>query len=350
MNFKLFFLQIMSVFVLTQSGIYAMYSATPAAYRSFGGARFKAPAIQTSGVKDSLNREVGWGSRLEYLMNPQANPYNPQAKIPTATLQPETLQLVANQPRELQLVANQPRELQLVGNQPREVQLVGNQPRELQLVANQPRELQLVGNQPREVQLVTNQPRGVMAVPAASMNFSVIPYQNYRYPVLNVSTQNFVQRLFAELNNLDAMYATIDILKPEEYHLKRRALLSERLQELNFLKGQLDSNDVKGQSTLLNMQTFIQASLDVENYMIKEYPARRRRAESDQREKRIRQIFLNREAEQLDKELSSGMPVENPYEQVRQDFKNQFTRGAKIGAAGAGTLYGLKKYKEANNS
>lgn len=41
-----------------------------------------------------------------------------------------------------------------------------------------------------------------------------------------------------------------------------------------------------------------------------------------------------------------SIPVEDPYEKVKEDVKNQFKRGAKIAAVGASTLYGLDKLKQ----
>ncbi len=41
-----------------------------------------------------------------------------------------------------------------------------------------------------------------------------------------------------------------------------------------------------------------------------------------------------------------SIPVEDPYAKVKEDVKSQFKRGAKIAAAGAGTLYGLDKLKQ----
>ena len=292
MNFKLFSLSLIGAIVLIQSGMVAMYSATPAAFRSARGYRFQAPVTSTS----SLKNEGGWSSGLEYMMNPQANPFNPQAQIPTATLQPEVLQSIANQP----LTANQ-----------------------LSIV-NQPSSL----------------------TPWVSMN-SLKPYQNYNRMLL-ISAQRFVQKFFADLNNLDSMYLA-GILEFEEYHLNRRALLYRKLQLLRDLSSQLGAEDFEKISTIKNLQDFLNASLDSEDIIFEGFPEEKRTENRRRFEKMLKDLQLKQEAEQLDEELGRGIPVENPYEQVKQDIKNQFTRGAKIGAVGAGTLYGLKKYQKVNN-
>lgn len=295
MKYKLLGLQLLGVLVLMQSALQAMYSATPAAYRSFGGARFQAPATPTS----SLNREGGWGSRLEYLMNPQANPYNPQTQIPRATLKPEIVKSIANRP----------------------------------------------------VSAVTSWVSPESAVtPWVSMNSATMPYQNYNQMALFTPAQDFVQTFFEQLNELDALYAAVDILKSEEYHLKRHEFLNGKLNELNMLHDQLDENDIQGRSSVLKMQNWLIAALENEDFILKNLPKMKERAENRKRlEKEFAQDRLNREAQELDEEVGRGIPVENPYAKVKQDFKNQFTRGAKIGAVGAGTLYGLQKYKKANN-
>lgn len=248
------------------------------------GTRFQAPVTS----KSSLNEGSTWSGRLDRMMNSSNDPYK-NLKTPQATLQKEALNSVVAAPQE------------------------------------------------------------AYVAPMVSMNSFAMPYVSNDFMYQSAPVVDFAQQLFAELNTLDAVYEGLDTLESELYHAKRRNFLHFKLAELRALSDQMDEKDFKGQNSVATMQNFLNAALEHENFMLRNIPAMKKRAENRKRAEQARRTYeLNREAQELDEELSSGMPVENPYGKVKQDVKNQFTRGAKIGAAGAGTLYGLKKHQEMN--
>ncbi len=160
-------------------------------------------------------------------------------------------------------------------------------------------------------------------VPYVSMKSSLMPFQdNWRIMKM------FKNDLLDKLNQIDE---TREYVLPQQYHRNKIAFLKSKQKDLNTFANGLELEDFQSQRSVENMKEFIAAVLEFE--VIK-----------------LRESLRNYQPKEFDEEdFNYGMPVENPYEEVKSDVKGQFYRGAKFGAVGAGALYGLKKYQEAND-
>lgn len=287
-------MEVLMKFKLLLSAIYVGLTMQSAVWAAYSAPARSAESRSFKQISDKYG-DVGWSSRLERLMNPQYFQAAPALAAPQATVQPEVLNSLMVVPQESAIV------------------------------------------------------------PSVSMN-SMVPFKNNRVLAKQYvgnfnPLRGYVTRFFEALDDFDNRSENIllKVLNAELFHEKRKEFLISKFQETEALRQLLDDRDVENINYVDRLQNVIVDAIEAEDFMIRNPEMKKRQEEHRQRAAKAYQDFLDFEAEKLDEELTAGIPVENPYEQVKQDVKNQFTRGAKIGAIGAGTLYGLQKYKKANN-
>ncbi len=254
MKFKLFFLQFLTIFVLMQSMVFAAYSRTPAALKSFrsgaSGRSFQ-PNSQAPATEQTYQGS-SWGSRLEQMMNPQARVFNPEGIMPQATLNPHVVNSVMQTPQANFMV-----------------------------------------------------PQSTMVAPFVSMNDVSYMVQNFRAELYR-QWKSFVTdfKALSEKSTLEQL----------DHYKSERDFLNTKKEQLRDFKAQFDQNDIFNLDRLEQLESMLDAVILDRDFTIQELEAQAENAKT-----------------------------------YDQNTKNRFYKPAVIGAVGAGTLYGLKKYQKMNN-
>jgi hypothetical protein len=325
------FLQLISLFALIQSANFTVASANLARAG-------RLPA------RPSLKDGSGWGSKLQYAMNPQYNPYNPESEVPLAKLNSQLFNEIVVAPTESEMVSTQavrPSQMQNLFNTVQKNsdygRNYGTKYASTQWASLKPNTRWVQEN------LLQMNPSVAPEVDSwVSMNSSKMPALPTSESLMQAHLSNsdlirfFKNQLLDKLSTLDNARFDLD---PQAYHRNRIALLRSHQDFLNRFDNFVDLNDFKTRKSIGNLRDFIQSSLQYEEAIL---------------QKKLNEELRGYQAlsglqgyDQRD--FDSGMPVQDPYRQVKQDVKGQFYRAGAAGAVGAGTLYGLKKYRTANN-
>lgn len=296
MNLKLVCLSLISVFFSIPTVVFAMYSATPGALKAFQRIPGSAPKVYSR----PSNFEESWAGKLEQRMNPGAfeNVFN-EAALPQATINPALLNEVVTTP----------------------------------VTSIVP----VTSRTPNFIQLTQN-PNFVAPMFYGGLNPTIVQHSlaYFRTKFLeNALVENFFQGLLSEgkVLALDNDPATL-----RWFVMKN--------QELNELIDSFVLYDAATQEKVLMVQQFLTTTMNLLQDRITWQEKMQARDKDFQAGlQHIREIAQAKKEGKFIPAEEGQIPVENPYDQFKEDVKGQFYHGAKLGGIGAGTVYGLHKLK-----
>lgn len=323
MNFRMFFLQLISVLFMTQIDIFTMYSASPVALRSFR----TMPAASGFTLRNDGsmgNVQEGWASRLERMMNPQGFNVGRSVdnQLPQAVLNPSVFKDVI--PLSNTSIQSSQSNSVASGNSEGAAYLKSLRA-DPNFVASMLKNMN---------QAALNRGSVGISPEFDADKFATLINKNYleQLKVKMAETllfEDFHQRLMFEAQNL----STLTDRDAVQWYIMKN-------EELNQLVNNFEYYDISLQKKVASLQNSIALRIDSLQMVIEFEENMKASAQADKEAAENRAYIRNGFG--LPSE-EGQIPVEAPYEQVKQDVKGQFYRGAALGGVGAGTLYGLQK-------
>ena len=310
MNLKLSGLFLVTCAFMVQSVMFAAFSSTTPALRAFGRpSQLNRSFVRIPVPESTQTKDLRWAGNLEAKMNPDLYHKIMQgAKNSEASV--VELSDISNSPVVLQnnLVAIQPNMNSLMETIPSVDQLV--------LIA----------------QLPLEQALNMLNARMYKFDQNIENIRAYR----RYLSQNVSFNIRDLMDSKDSQFKIRNLINVDTYILKKalqeRSLIEPIVENIDVYDFEIQQRIILYKDGLDFLIKFVSQVIDDNEQLLQKVS----NAENVK--------YQNYSGQHLD-ELGD-VPVEDPYEKVKEDVKNQFIKSGKIAAVGAGTLYGLKKLNQ----